>query len=166
MICRARGPHAEDGSAMSVRGKRSAAFSLRSQRRRFGARAIAFPTPEWESRQNTKPLGVYAMSKFLIEASLTAEGVKGVQSEGGTARRKAVTKAVESVGGRLDSFFFGFGDRDVYVIADFPDNESAAAMAIAVNSSGAVATRTVVLLTPEEVDRAVKRSVQYRAPGA
>ena len=71
---------------MSVRGKRSAAFSLRSQRRQFGARAIAFPTPEWESRQNTKPLGVYTMSKFLIEASLTAEGVKGVQSEGGTAR--------------------------------------------------------------------------------
>jgi uncharacterized protein with GYD domain len=111
-------------------------------------------------------LGVYAVSKFLIEASLTAEGVKGVQSEGGTARREAVTKAVESVGGRLDGFFFGFGDRDVYVIADFPDNESAAAMAIAVNSSGAVATRTVVLLTPEEVDRAVKRSVEYRAPGA
>jgi uncharacterized protein with GYD domain len=106
------------------------------------------------------------MSKFLIEASLTAAGIKGVQSEGGTARREAVTKAVESVGGRLDSFFFGFGDRDVYVIADFPDNESAAAMAIAVNSSGAVATRTVVLLTPEEVDRAVKRSVEYRAPGA
>jgi uncharacterized protein with GYD domain len=106
------------------------------------------------------------MSKFLIEASLTATGIKGVQSEGGTARREAVTKAVESVGGRLDSFFFGFGDRDVYVIADFPDNESAAAMAIAVNSSGAVATRTVVLLTPEEVDRAVKRSVEYRPPGA
>ena len=106
------------------------------------------------------------MSKFLVEASLTTTGVKGVQSEGGTARREAVTKAVESVGGRLDSFFFGFGDRDVYVIADFPDNESAAAMAIAVNSSGAVATRTVVLLTPEEVDRAVKRSVEYRPPGA
>jgi uncharacterized protein with GYD domain len=109
---------------------------------------------------------VYEVSKFLIEASLTAQGVKGVQTEGGTARREAVTKAVESVGGRLESFYFGFGDRDVYVIADFPDNESAAAMAVAVNSSGAVSTRTVVLLTPEEVDNAVKRSVQYRAPGA
>jgi uncharacterized protein with GYD domain len=77
-----------------------------------------------------------------------------------------VTKAVESVGGRRDSFFFGFGDRDFYVIADFPDNESAAAMAIAVNSSGAVATRTVVLLTPGDVDRAVKRSwsIARRAP--
>jgi uncharacterized protein with GYD domain len=106
------------------------------------------------------------MSKFLIEASLTAQGAKGLQTEGGTARKEAVTKAVKSVGGSLESFFFGFGDHDVFVIADFPDNESAAAMAIAVNSSGAVATRTVVLLTPEEVDSAVKRSVQYRAPGA
>ena len=106
------------------------------------------------------------MSKFLIEASLTPQGVKGVQAEGGTARQTAVTKAVESVGGRLEGFYFGFGDRDVFVIAEFPDNESAAAMAVAVNSSGAVATRTVVLLTPEEVDRAVKLSVEYRAPGA
>ena len=106
------------------------------------------------------------MSKFLIEASLTTQGAKGVQAEGGTARKAAVTKAVESVGGQLESFYFGFGDRDVFVIAEFPDNESAAAMAVAVNSSGAVTTRTVVLLTPEEVDSAVKRSVDYRAPGA
>jgi uncharacterized protein with GYD domain len=106
------------------------------------------------------------MPKFLIEASLTAEGVKGVQSEGGTARREAVGTAIESAGGRLESFHFGFGDHDVFVIADFPDNESAVAMALAVNSSGVVATRTIVLLTPEQVDDAAKRSVKYRAPGA
>ena len=106
------------------------------------------------------------MPKFLIEASLTAQGVKGVQSEGGTAREAAVRTAVESVGGQLESFHFGFGDRDVFVIADFPDNESAAAMALTVNASGAVGTRTVVLLTPAEVDEAAKRSVNYRAPGA
>lgn len=105
------------------------------------------------------------MPSFLIEASLTAGGVKGVQSEGGTARREAVRSAIESVGGRLESFHFGFGDQDVFVIADFPDNESAAAMALAVNSSGAVTTRTVVLLTPEEVDAAARRSVEYRPPG-
>ncbi len=105
------------------------------------------------------------MPKFLIEASLTTQGVKGVQSEGGTARREAVAKAAESAGGRLESFYFGFGDRDVFVIADFPDNESAAALAIAVNASGAVATKTTALLTPEEVDSAAKRSVDYRPPG-
>jgi uncharacterized protein with GYD domain len=106
------------------------------------------------------------MPMFLVEASLTTEGVKGVQSEGGTARREAVKTAIASVGGELEAFYFGFGDRDVYVLADFPDNQSAAAMALAVNSSGAVTSRTVVLLTPEDVDAAAKRSVEYRAPGA
>ncbi len=106
------------------------------------------------------------MPKFLIEASLTAQGAKGVQSEGGTSRKEAVTSAVESVGGQLESFHFGFGESDVFVVADFPDNQGAAAMALAVNSSGAVTTRTVVLLTPEEVDEAAKRSVAYRPPGA
>src|SRR5437763_4014713 len=100
------------------------------------------------------------MSKFLLEASLTTQGVKGVQSEGGTARREAVSKAIQSVGGSLEAFYFGFGERDVYVIADFPDNESAAAMALSVNATGAVATNTVVLLTPEEVDAAAERSVE------
>lgn len=106
------------------------------------------------------------MPKYLIEASLTTEGIKGLRSEGGGARREAVASAIESVGGRLESFYFGFGDRDVFVIGDFPDNESAVAMALAVNSSGAVTTRTVVLVTPEQVDEAIRRSVQYRAPGA
>ena len=105
------------------------------------------------------------MPKYLIEASLTTEGVQGVRKEGGTARREAVSKAVQSAGGSLEAFYFAFGERDVYVTADFPDNESAAAMALTVNASGAVATRTVVLLTPEEVDAAAKRSVDYRPPG-
>ena len=106
------------------------------------------------------------MPKFLIQASYTDAGVKGLQSAGGSSRRDAVSEALEGVGGSLESFHFGFGDHDVFVIADFPDNESAAAMALAVNSSGAVTTRTVVLLTPEEVDAAAERSVTYRAPGA
>jgi uncharacterized protein with GYD domain len=105
------------------------------------------------------------MPKFLLEASLTAQGVKGVRGEGGTARREAVKQALESVGGRLEAFYFAFGERDVYVLADLPDNESAVAMAMAVNSSGAVASRTIVLLTPEEVDAAANRSADYRAPG-
>jgi uncharacterized protein with GYD domain len=105
------------------------------------------------------------MPKFLIEASFTTQGVKGIQSEGGTSRREAVSKAVESVGGQLETFHFALGEHDVFVIAELPDNESAAALAIAVNSSGAVTTRTVVLLTPEQVDDAAKRSVEYRPPG-
>ena len=105
------------------------------------------------------------MPKFLIEASYTLDGVKGVQSEGGSSRRDAVAKVAESVGGRLEGFYFAFGDADAYVIVDVPDNESAMAVALTVNASGAVTIKTVVLLTPEEVDAAAKRSVDYRPPG-
>jgi uncharacterized protein with GYD domain len=106
------------------------------------------------------------MPKYLIEASYTLEGVKGVQSSGGTSRRDAIAELAESAGGRLESLYFAFGDRDVYVIVDLPDNESAAAVALTVNSAGGAAVRTVVLLTPEEVDAAAKQSVDYRPPGA
>jgi uncharacterized protein with GYD domain len=106
------------------------------------------------------------MPKYLIEASYTPEGVKGVQSSGGTSRRDAVAKAVESAGGRLETFYFAFGEGDVYVIADLPDNESAAAVSLGVNAAGGATTRTVVLLTPEEIDAAARRSVDYRPPGA
>jgi uncharacterized protein with GYD domain len=105
------------------------------------------------------------MPKFLVEASYTLDGVKGVQRAGGSARRDAVAAVAESVGGRLESFHFGFGDRDAYVILDLPDNESAAAVALAVNASGGATARTIVLLTPEEVDAAAKRSDDYRPPG-
>jgi uncharacterized protein with GYD domain len=105
------------------------------------------------------------MPKFLITASYTPEGVKGIQSKGGSARRDAVKEALEGVGGSLESFHFGFGDHDAYVIAELPSNEAAAAVAIAVNAAGGAAANTVVLLTPEEVDAAAEQSVSYRAPG-
>ena len=106
------------------------------------------------------------MPKFLIEASYTLDGVKGLQSAGGTSRRDAVEQVAQSVGGKLESFYFAFGDRDAYVIVDLPDNESAAAVALTVNAAGGATVKTVVLLTPEEVDAAAKRSVDYRPPGA
>ena len=106
------------------------------------------------------------MPKFLIEASYTTEGVKGVQSAGGSSRRDAVARLAESVGGSLESFHFGFGDADAYVIVDVPDNEAAAAVALTVNASSAVTAKTTVLLTPEEVDAAAQRSVDYRPPGS
>jgi uncharacterized protein with GYD domain len=106
------------------------------------------------------------MAKFLIEASYTNEGVKGVQSAGGSSRRDAVKAMVEGIGGSLESFHFGFGDVDAYVIAELPDLESAGAVAIAVNASGAVVAKTIVLLTPEQVDAAAQKSVDYRPPGS
>jgi uncharacterized protein with GYD domain len=88
------------------------------------------------------------------------------QSAGGSTRREAVSEALASVGGSLESFHFGFGDADAYVIAELPDNESAAAVALSVNASGGAVTKTIVLLTPEEVDAAAQKSVGYRTPGS
>ena len=105
------------------------------------------------------------MPKFLIEAKYTTEGTRGLQSAGGSSRRNAVAAVAESVGGKLESFHFAFGDRDAYVIVDLPDNEAAAAVALTVNASGGATTRTTVLLTPEEVDAAAQQSVDYRPPG-
>ena len=122
--------------------------------------------PRLSGKVGTRNRKETRMPKYLIEASYTLEGVKGVQTAGGTSRRDAVAKVAESVGGQLDSFYFAFGDHDVYTIVDLPDNESAAAVALTVNAAGGAAVRTVVLLTPEEVDAAAKRSVEYRPPGA
>lgn len=105
------------------------------------------------------------MAKFLIEAKYTPEGAKGILKEGGSARRAAVEKAISGLGGRLESFYFAFGGVDAYVIADFPDNATAAAMALAVGQTGLASTKTVVLLTMEEADAATKKNVAYRGPG-
>ncbi|MEO8092427.1 MAG: GYD domain-containing protein [bacterium] len=106
------------------------------------------------------------MAKFLVKASYTAEGAKGIQSAGGTSRRDAVTKMAEGLGGSLESFFFAFGETDAYVVLDLPDNRSAAAASIAVNTSGGVASEVVVLLTAEEIDAAAELSIDYRPPGS
>ena len=105
------------------------------------------------------------MSKYLVKASYTPEGAKGLLEEGGTSRRNTIDKLIQNMGGTMESFYFAFGDDDVYVIADLPDNAAAAAIALAVNSSTSVHIHTVVLMTPEEVDDATKRTVDYRPPG-
>ncbi|MEA2420187.1 MAG: hypothetical protein QOE60_2393 [Thermoleophilaceae bacterium] len=106
------------------------------------------------------------MPKYLIEATYTNDGIKGVQSAGGSSRVQAVSEALQAAGGSLESFYFGFGDYDAYVLADMPDNVSAAALAISVNASGGAVVKTTVLLTPEEVDAAAQKTVGYRAPGS
>ena len=107
------------------------------------------------------------MPKFLFEASYTKDGVSGIQSAGGTSRREAVAQVAESVGGgKLESFYFAFGDQDAYVVCDFPDNETAAAVALTVNAAGGATVADRSAVTPEEVDAAAKRSVDYRPPGA
>ena len=105
------------------------------------------------------------MPKYLFESHYTVDGAKGVAKEGGSARRAATAKAIESLGGKLESFVFAFGGVDVYMIVDLPDNVSAAAAALTASETGAVTTKTVVLLTPEEMDKAAKKTIAYHAPG-
>ena len=105
------------------------------------------------------------MPKYLFQANYVGEGVKGLLKEGGSSRRAAVEKAAQSVGGKLEAFYYAFGDTDAYVIVDLPDNATATALALTVNSSGVAVVKTTVLMTPEDVDAAAKKSPSYRAPG-
>ncbi|HSG85995.1 MAG TPA: GYD domain-containing protein [Candidatus Limnocylindrales bacterium] len=105
------------------------------------------------------------MTKFLFTGSYTAEGAKGVLKEGGTGRRAATEKLVASLGGTVEAYYFAFGSDDFFLIADLPGNAAAAAGALTAAATGAISTRTIVLLTPEEIDAAAKLSPEYRAPG-
>ena len=105
------------------------------------------------------------MPKYLVEATYTREGVAGVVAKGGTSRRDAVAAMAAGMGGEVECFYFAFGERDAVVIFDAPDNEAAAAVAMAVNASGGAVVKTTVLLTPEQVDEAARRTVDYRPPG-
>jgi uncharacterized protein with GYD domain len=110
-------------------------------------------------------IGGVTMPKYLVEATYTLEGVKGFLKEGGSKRREAVEAAIKSAGGKLEAFYFAFGEPDALAILDLPDNSTAAAASLAFNATGAVRLKTVVLLTPEEMDQANKKSVNYRPPG-
>jgi uncharacterized protein with GYD domain len=105
------------------------------------------------------------VAKYLIEATYTNTGMKGVLDKGGTARVEAIEKTVADVGGTLESFYFAFGSCDAYVTVDLPDNTTAAAVALAVGATGAASTKTIVLLTAEEIDRATHTQLAYTPPG-
>jgi uncharacterized protein with GYD domain len=106
------------------------------------------------------------VAKYLIKATYLAEGEKGLLRDGGTGRRDAVKKAIEGLGGKLEEFYYAFGDVDAYVIVDAPNATSALALTIAVNSVGSVHVQTIPLLTCEEVDAACHMHISYRGPGA
>jgi len=105
------------------------------------------------------------MPKYLLQVSYTADGARGLQKDGGTKRRQAAQKLVESLGGKMEAVYFAFGDCDVIAIADMPDATSAAAASLALATSGAATAKTTVLLTAEEMDAAVKKTPSYSPPG-
>jgi uncharacterized protein with GYD domain len=105
------------------------------------------------------------MPKYLWQVSYTVAGAQGVLKEGGSARRALVEKLTAEAGGKLEAFYFAFGEEDAYIIADLPDDTTAAAISLTVAAGGGVRLKTVPLLTPEQVDQAAKKSVSYRPPG-
>ena len=104
--------------------------------------------------------------KYMWKVSYTEDGMKGILKEGGTSRRTTIEKLAANLGGTIESFHFAFGEYDAYLIGDFPNNVDVAAVGMTVGASGAARVETAVLLTPEEIDDAVERTVEYRAPGA
>jgi uncharacterized protein with GYD domain len=106
------------------------------------------------------------MAKFLIQGSYTADGAKGLIKEGGTGRKAAVQKALEGLGGTLDSLYYTFGTDDVIGICDMPDTITGLAFSLAVNASGAVRISTTPLLSVEDVDAACRKTVSYRPAGS
>ena len=105
------------------------------------------------------------MAAFLVQFSYTEQGLKGLLKEGGSKRREATEQLIKSLGGKLVAYYFSFGEYDGFAIVEGVENADVAAAGLIVGASGAVKTKTTVLLTAEEVDKASKKSGTYRAPG-
>jgi len=105
------------------------------------------------------------MAKYLVQFSYTGEGLKGLLKEGGSKRRVAIEQLVKSMGGKLEAYYFAYGEYDGIAIVEGQDMVNQLAGTLAINASGAVKTKTTVLITPEEVDQAVKKIPSYRPPG-
>lgn len=106
------------------------------------------------------------MAKYLYKTSYTVEGLKGLLKQGGSKRKEAAEKAIQSLGGKLEAFYFAFGKNDCYLIVDLPDAASAAALSMVVAASGMAKGTMTVLITPQEMDAATKKSVSYAPPAA
>ena len=105
------------------------------------------------------------MAKYLVQGSYSAEGAKGLRKDGGSKRRQAAEALIKEAGGRLEAFYFTFGETHFVGITELPDNVSVAALSLAVNASGVTNLGTTPLLTPEEMDAAAKKQIAYRGPG-
>ena len=105
------------------------------------------------------------MPKYLFQATYAAEGVKGLEKDKASGRKKALSQAIEHLDGKLEAFYFAFGDHDWILIADLPDNASASAFSLAVSGSGLLRTTTTPLLSVEETEAALQKKIDFKAPG-
>ncbi|CAN5500993.1 hypothetical protein BH23BAC1_BH23BAC1_25130 [soil metagenome] len=105
------------------------------------------------------------MKKYLIKGTYNSDGTKGLLHEGGSSRKAAIEKMLAVIDGKVESFYYSFGEDDVYVIVELPDDISGAAVALRVNASGLVKISMTPLFSTTDIDEAANRSVSYRAPG-
>ena len=108
------------------------------------------------------------MPHYLLQASYTAQGVSGLVGSP-EDRSAAIRSLVEGVGGRMESYYYAFGDSDVVAIFELPDNVTMAALSMAAGASGAISNLKTTVLIPisEGVEAARKASgIGYRPPGS
>jgi uncharacterized protein with GYD domain len=105
------------------------------------------------------------MPKYLMQATYTSEGIKGLVRDSASGRRADVQAAVKALGGKVEAFYYTLGDEDVIMIVDMPNNIKVAAFGMTTSGTGMVRVKTTPLLTVEEVDQAIEVKTQYRAPG-
>ena len=105
------------------------------------------------------------MSKYLLIGSYTIEGLNGLLKDGGSRRRQDLENSIKILGGSLEAMYYAFGPDDVICIVDMPDHVKTATLSLVVTASGAAKVKTVVLLTPEEIDQAARVKIDYRPPG-
>lgn len=105
------------------------------------------------------------MPKYLYHGSYTDKGLQGLMKDGGTKRMEVTRNAIESLGGKMEAYYFAFGSNDFYLIAEAPDNVNAITGSLVANASGTVKVSITVLISPEEVDQAVKKTMDWRPPG-
>ncbi len=106
------------------------------------------------------------MGKYMFHTTYTGKGLVGLLKEGGSRRRAALTQTIEGMGGSVEGLYYAFGDTDLYIIAELPDDATASAVSLHIANAGALNIKCTVLITPETVDEAVKKKVPYRPPGA
>ena len=98
------------------------------------------------------------MAHFLLEGAYTPETWKTLVNNP-QDRSEAVRPVIEKLGGKVENVWFSFGDYDVVLIMQMPDNVSAAAFSLAVASGGVFRSlRTTPLLTIAEGMEAMKKA--------
>ncbi|PKB82192.1 MAG: GYD domain-containing protein [SAR202 cluster bacterium Io17-Chloro-G9] len=107
------------------------------------------------------------MPRYLIQASYNQSGISDLVHNP-QDRAAVIRTVIERMGGTLESFYYAFGDYDVVAIGEFPDNATAAALAMAVGSGGALRDyKTTVLMSMDEAIEAMRKAggAGYRPPG-